>query len=319
MSPLVTIITPVYNGQEFIERLLNSILMQNYPNLQFIIVDDGSVDCTKEIIFSYIDKFKQKNIDFKYIYQNNSGQSYALKNALKYVNGEYLTWPDSDDYYYKEDCITKLVQPLIKNHYKISRCLPIFFNENLIYFKDEKKSIGEDIFEECLYAKQNFWFQPGCYMINYRIYQEINPNLNFYCERETGQNWQFYLPILYKYKCYTIQESLFAVFERKDSHSRVKYYDIKKIEKKYNSYINTLSYTLKIINIEDKLYKTYMNNIRNQYYVYLFNEALLIERNIAKDILKKYHKYFSNKIKLYLKVSIFFIFYKKIMNFIGVY
>lgn len=317
MNPLVTIIVPVFNGEAFVERLLKSIVNQDYPNLQLIIVDDGSTDGTKEIIMKFAADFMQKKINFRYVYQSNKGQSYALKNGLKYVEGEYLTWPDSDDYYYKENSITKLVQPLILGNYKIARCLPIFFNENSIYINEEKKSSGEQVFEECLYAKQNFWFQPGCYIINYRTYLEVNPNLEFYCEKETGQNWQFYLPILYKYNCFTVQENLFAVFERNDSHSRVKHSDIDKIEKKYNAYINTLSYTLKVVNIKDDLYRNYMKDIREQYYTLLFNEALLINRNLARNIFKKYRIHFRKKIKFYLKISLFYFFYKKIISLLG--
>lgn len=59
---LVSIITPCYNGEKLIHRLLDSILSQDYPSIEMIIVDDGSKDKTHDVIENYINKFKQKGI-----------------------------------------------------------------------------------------------------------------------------------------------------------------------------------------------------------------------------------------------------------------
>ena len=57
---LVSILTPCYNGEKFISRLLDSILLQDYGNIEFIVVDDGSVDSSKEVIESYKKKFSDR-------------------------------------------------------------------------------------------------------------------------------------------------------------------------------------------------------------------------------------------------------------------
>ena len=64
-----------------------------------IVVDDGSTDNSKETIESYKSKFEEKGYSLLYIYQNNNGQAAAIDKGLKYVSGEYLIWPDSDDYF----------------------------------------------------------------------------------------------------------------------------------------------------------------------------------------------------------------------------
>jgi len=64
---LVSIITPCYNGEKFINRYLDSLLGQTYSNIEIIFINDGSTDKTEEIVFSYKDNFKKKGIKFIYI------------------------------------------------------------------------------------------------------------------------------------------------------------------------------------------------------------------------------------------------------------
>lgn len=98
---LVSIVIPCYNSEKYISDCLEAILDQTYKKLQVIIVNDGSSDKTKEIINLYKSKFEKLNIELKIIHQENLGQAAAVNNALKYVNGEYLVWQDSDDCYTK--------------------------------------------------------------------------------------------------------------------------------------------------------------------------------------------------------------------------
>lgn len=90
-NKLVSVIIPVYNCENYISECLDSILSQTYSNVEVIIVDDGSTDNTKNIIFeSYISKIK-------YFYQNNSGAPAARNKGLKKANGEYIIFFDADD------------------------------------------------------------------------------------------------------------------------------------------------------------------------------------------------------------------------------
>lgn len=104
--PLVSIITSCFNGEIYLDRYFESILNQTYPHLELIFVNDGSTDQTEKIALSYTSKLKEKGISYKYIYQENSGQSVALNKGLKIFKGKYLTWPDSDDVM-TDDCIEK--------------------------------------------------------------------------------------------------------------------------------------------------------------------------------------------------------------------
>ena len=81
-KPLVSIITPCYNGETFLHRYFESILAQTYPNLELIFVNDGSTDKTEEIAMSYQKKLCEKGIRYIYLEQENAGQAAALNKEI---------------------------------------------------------------------------------------------------------------------------------------------------------------------------------------------------------------------------------------------
>ena len=90
---LVSIIVPVYNGAEYIEKCLNSLMHQTYKLLEVIIIDDGSTDNTAIIC----KKICVKDARFRYYYQSNAGVSSARNNGIKISQGEYIVFVDADD------------------------------------------------------------------------------------------------------------------------------------------------------------------------------------------------------------------------------
>lgn len=92
---LISIIVPVYNGEIYIGRCLDSILEQTYQNLEIIIIDDGSSDRTGDICEKYL--LEDRRI--KYFYQENRGQSVARNNGVLRCTGDWIAFLDSDDVY----------------------------------------------------------------------------------------------------------------------------------------------------------------------------------------------------------------------------
>ena len=90
---LISIITPVYNGEKFITETIYSVQRQSYPNWEMIIVDDGSKDGSAQIIQSFSDQDKR----IKFIQQVNAGSAAARNNALRHAEGRYVTFLDADD------------------------------------------------------------------------------------------------------------------------------------------------------------------------------------------------------------------------------
>jgi len=99
-NPRVSIITPTYNGEKFIERAIKSVLRQTFKDWEMIIVDDGSRDNTVEIVKKYtkIDP-RIKLIELK---ENTGGPAIPRTIACKKAKGEYIAFLDQDDLYYPE-------------------------------------------------------------------------------------------------------------------------------------------------------------------------------------------------------------------------
>lgn len=97
-EPLVSIIIPAYNSEEFISETLDCLINQNYKKWEAIIVDDGSTDNTVEIIKGYA----KRDNRFRYIKQENFGTSVARNTGLKISKGEYIQFLDSDDFISKD-------------------------------------------------------------------------------------------------------------------------------------------------------------------------------------------------------------------------
>ena len=91
-NPKVSIVIPVYNGEEYVKYAIDSALAQTYKNIEIIVVNDGSKDKTDEIVRSYGDKVR-------YIKKENGGVSSALNIALEKMHGEYFSWLSHDDTY----------------------------------------------------------------------------------------------------------------------------------------------------------------------------------------------------------------------------
>lgn len=93
-QPLISVIIPCYNVEEYLPECIESILNQTYKNLEIFLVDDGSPDNSGKICDEYVTKDKR----IKVIHKENGGLSDARNVALNVMKGEYVTFVDSDDY-----------------------------------------------------------------------------------------------------------------------------------------------------------------------------------------------------------------------------
>lgn len=93
--PLVSIITPSFNQARYIRNTIESVLSQDYPNIEYIVVDGGSSDGTLEILQSY----EHLGDRFRYVSEPDNGQSHALNKGFCMANGQIIGWLNSDDTY----------------------------------------------------------------------------------------------------------------------------------------------------------------------------------------------------------------------------
>lgn len=274
---LVSILTPCYNAENLVTRLFDSILIQDYDNMEVIIINDGSTDDTLSVLERYSSLFNEKNIPYKYVSQVNQGLANTINNGLKMINGDYLIWPDADDWFNSSSAISRMVQILdSKKDYSCVRVLANYINEETrketpIIPIDPTK---EDLFEDFFYWNDNIWAPAGSHMIRVNTLFNQLDNKNIYSNRHGGQNYQLMLPVLYHNKCYTIQEHLFNILVRKGSHSRGTYSAYNKEILRWKDSIDLMVHTISSIKTMEKEQKiAYHNRIHRRYNKYMANSA----------------------------------------------
>jgi glycosyltransferase involved in cell wall biosynthesis len=181
--PKISIITPSLNQGMFIEQTIRSVLLQNYPNLEYIIVDGGSDDMTVEIIKKYEPWIKY------WVSEKDSGQSEAINKGIVMCEGDIFNWINSDDYYYN-DCFKIIAKNFnFKSHDIIAGKYRFFDDENngrdrIIDFK-----LGATLEETIAFILVN---QPSTFfnMNIYKSFGGLNEKLHYVMDQDL---WKKYL------------------------------------------------------------------------------------------------------------------------------
>ncbi len=111
MERLVSVIIPTYNAAPYVREAIDSVLGQTYPNIEIIVVDDGSTDTTKDLLQAYLHKGK-----ITVISQENKGPAAARNAGMQKARGTYIAFLDADDVWLPE---------------KLARQLPLFDNPDI--------------------------------------------------------------------------------------------------------------------------------------------------------------------------------------------
>jgi len=107
-KPLVSIVTPVFNGRMYLEQTIQSVIGQTYDNVEYIVVDGGSTDGSIEIIRKY-----EKKIDY-WLTESDSGMYEAINKGLESASGDILAYINCDDLYYPDS--VKMAVEYFKTH-----------------------------------------------------------------------------------------------------------------------------------------------------------------------------------------------------------
>ncbi len=297
---MVNVLTPAYNGEKYVHRLLESILCQTYPYISMIVINDGSTDETEYVINSYVERFKKKGYSLTLYSQVNGGVSNAINNGLKYVDGDYLVWPDIDDWYSSPYCIEKLVEAIERygdevgvarssynrvSENNLSELVPVIHNG--------LDAEPHDLFEDAVMQTNKFWF--GGYMIKTKFLDSFIPNRVIFQTRYGGQNCQLLWPYLYYTKCVTVDEPLIAILSRNNSHCRGLLQSIEKKLQQQDDYMKTYEMVLNGI-------PELSEDQKNKYLKVLSSEILWRKRNLCLSagryrLAYLYHRNFLNKTK----------------------
>jgi len=107
----VSIVIPAFNAENYIEECIESVLAQSFPNLEILVIDDGSTDGTADIC----KKFVQEDERIKYFYKFNGGSTSARKLGIQNATGKYIMFIDADDYI-KPDMLSYMVDMAERNN-----------------------------------------------------------------------------------------------------------------------------------------------------------------------------------------------------------
>jgi len=201
-APRVTYITPVFNGADTLERTINSVLEQDYPDIEYIVMDGGSSDGTVEILRKYGERLRWYS-------EPDKGQTDAINKGAVRSSGAYLNWICDDDYLYP-NAVRLLVQALQENpqaglayglldlvdhHGKFIRAAPRIRAGTYAELLHLDNIVGQP---QCLFTRQA-WEQCGPLSLNYD-----------YC-----MDWDLFIKIGAKFPIAFVPKSLaaFAQYE----------------------------------------------------------------------------------------------------------
>lgn len=285
---LVSLVTPGWNGKQFVHRLLDSIIAQTYRPIEYIYVDDGSTDGTAEIVQSYKEQFKNAGIDFKFIQQKNGGVSEALMTGFQHVTGKYLSCPEYDDILLPTS-VEKRIQYL-QNHPDcavVSADAWVVTEANIEERKNKISHNNPNRFDRNHFYQalmSNSIFNAACNMLRMDLFDQTHTDRKIFSSR-IAPNQQILLPLYFHYNRGFIDEplSIFLIRQGSVSHPQ------KTLEIELNrgiEYRNILFHTLESINMPNDLLELYKRrveiNVQKDFVLfgYIYNDLALLENGL---------------------------------------
>lgn len=196
----ISILTPTYNREKLLKNLYNSLIENSKYNvdIEWIIMDDGSTDNTKELIQNYI---KEGTIEIKYFYQENQGKMKAINNLVPKASGDLIIECDSDDYF-TSNAFEIINKEYLKNTDKDIYALcflkidqneknmgQTFKNEKTtmfdLYFKEEENGEKALVFYTNIRKKYKHKLEKGeRFVTEARMYHEMDLKYKMLCINE---------------------------------------------------------------------------------------------------------------------------------------
>lgn len=295
-NPLISIIIPAYNHEKYVEQCLNSVLEEDYPNKEIIIINDGSKDSTEEVIKSWI-KLHGNDIPIIFKSRENKGITKTLNELLDLASGEYIVLLASDDclanngirkrYEYLKHHPDKMA--VFGDFTVINENNKILFNSGIEDFlkKDKSKLLTDKNLREQIIL--NWPIVSGSVVL---VKKEIFDVIGKYDESLMADDWDVYLRM--------VSKNLFVYFEGIVDYYR--WHGNNTCSNKYESFKNdkkVVMKNMKLFGFKEKLY------LLNKYIV--LTELSFIDKAKKEKEKEKENNYFVSTILISMFLFVNFI------------
>lgn len=274
-KPLVSILTPCYNGGAYVDRFFETVMAQTYPNIELIFVDDGSTDDTFDKAGAWRGRLEERGIAFKLLTHPNGGQASAINLGLPDVTGDYVTWPDSDDIMDSRN-IEKKVEYLEAHPEKgLVVCDVIQVAESDLDTVIHRSVFDDStprIFDGLIREKAGYYCSDNAYLVRSDALFSVIGGRRIY-ESRSGQNWQLLFPLTYHYDCGFIHQDLVTYVVRDDSHSR-SYVSLNDQLQRTYELEDIIEHVLPTMGMNGKDFEHYMRFAKVKYLHQRFNIAI---------------------------------------------
>lgn len=211
-QPKISIIIPVYNAEEHIQKCIESIVSQNFLDFECLVINDGSTDNSIKIAKEIV----QDDNRFIFFEKNNGGQSSARNLGLDHIQGGYISFIDSDDYI-SPDFLSLMYNQIIKDDADICVCnvACVDFNGN------EVSKIINNV--PSYYEKDDYYLSHKTitsFMCDKLFKSNVFSNLRFNTNLRTHEDIYIAFEILYKKKITQVDKALYKYLQRPGSVSK---------------------------------------------------------------------------------------------------
>lgn len=186
---LISVVIPCYNHGKYLPDAIDSVLSQNHKNIEIVVVDDGSTDCTKEVVCS---RYAGTGL-VKYIYQRNQGLSAARNTGIANSHGKYFVFLDADDWLV-ENALTTNISFLQAN--KLAAFVSgghIIINDHEHYREEKSEMIDGNYYTEML--RRNYIGMHAAVMYQKWVFDEFR----FDTKLKASEDYDLYLHVARKY------------------------------------------------------------------------------------------------------------------------
>lgn len=302
----VSVIVPVYNVYDYIEKCLDSLVNQTLKDIEIIVVNDGSPDNSQEIIDKYAKKYK----NIKSYIKENGGLSDARNYGIKYASGEYIAFLDSDDYV-KLDMYEKMYNKAKEANYDMVVCdidylypdktlrVSSGVNTDTTSIKDVylnihpaawNKIFKKDLFKNKVFFKKGVWFEDVEFIYRMLPYIKsigvVKENFNEYVQRPGS------ITNTVNKKIYHYIDNMNGVI------------DFYKERKLYNEYEKELEYVY-----VRYVYATFIRSVKK----YDYKEYMVAVDTAIKNVKEYFPKYRKNKYFYKSLKGLYLVMFNKLM------